>query len=222
MELKLKKAFIFDLDNTLYSEIDYYYLVFKKFSIDKKINDKILIKNLEQIYFNNNGDIFGEVLKKSNLFCIEYKEYLFTLYKTIQCNISIYSEARNLIQLLDKRNKIKGIITNGTVEAQKNKIKNLKIAHNFDFIIFARKWGVDYEKPHPKSFDEALNLSDCLRSEAIFIGDNINTDIVGAKNSEIDYLYLNKNNNLVRKNQNILSINIINSLNDITENLYVD
>ena len=60
----------------------------------------------------------------------------------------------------------------------------------FDTIILSEDAGVN--KPSPQYFDYALRQSGAMRESTLMIGDNLQTDILGALNAGIDALLFNR------------------------------
>ena len=81
------------------------------------------------------------------------------------------------------------IITNGFDEIQNVKLISGEITHYFNHIITSQKAG--HKKPSREIFEYALSLNDLHCGEAIMIGDNLITDIGGARNASIDTVYFN-------------------------------
>lgn len=104
--------------------------------------------------------------KKTNLFpgAIETLKYLFENYKL-------------------------HIITNGFVEVQYIKLRNSGLHTFFDKIIISEEAGSN--KPQRKIFRFALSRTGALANESIMIGDNLETDIKGAKKSGLDQCFFN-------------------------------
>ncbi|MEC0308241.1 HAD family hydrolase [Paenibacillus lautus] len=71
-----------------------------------------------------------------------------------------------------------GIITNGTVQVQEGKIRQLGILEYFDSIVISEEAGV--KKPDPRIYMRALDLLNVLPSETWFVGDHPHNDIIGA------------------------------------------
>ncbi|EAJ2620367.1 HAD family hydrolase, partial [Campylobacter coli] len=114
------KAVIFDLDNTLYDENVYIAEVLdifsKKYSLNFDKNKFIYNKDLR----NKSNDIFSFWLNSINFYSKEYQEELFELYQNISCQLKLYNDAKILLDFLYKKGIKIGILTNGTVKAQKN------------------------------------------------------------------------------------------------------
>lgn len=174
------KSAIFDLDNTLYDENIYYLKVFKKFSDLYDLNFAIFEKAFTNKFRLSTDDIFSDILTKLNFYSVSNQKKLFELYKSINCNIKMYNDAYKILNYLKSRNIKIVIITNGTVDAQRNKVKLLNITKYVDHVIYAREFGKNFEKPNSKPFFEALNILNMQAHEAIYIGDNPYTDIDGA------------------------------------------
>lgn len=97
--------------------------------------------------------------------------------------------ATGLLDYLKPRYKIH-ILSNGFTEMQYQKMDSAGISENyFDNIILSDTVGVN--KPHPDIFAYALNKAGTDKSKVIMIGDNLQTDILGAYNSGIDQIWFN-------------------------------
>lgn len=81
------------------------------------------------------------------------------------------------------------LITNGFEEIQGLKLQSSNITHYFDHIVTSQKAG--HKKPAREIFEYALDLHKHEAQEAIMIGDNLMTDIAGAKNASVDTVFFN-------------------------------
>ena len=81
------------------------------------------------------------------------------------------------------------LITNGFREVQHIKLDKAGIRKYFRNVIISEEVG--YKKPQPEIFHYALELSAAMPSEALMIGDNIETDIKGAAGVGIDQVLFN-------------------------------
>ena len=81
------------------------------------------------------------------------------------------------------------IITNGFDDVQHRKMKAAKIHHFFDKIVTSDSSG--HRKPQKEIFEYALDQAGASISNSIFIGDNLDTDIKGAQNAEMDHIFYN-------------------------------
>ncbi len=82
-----------------------------------------------------------------------------------------------------------GIVTNGFATMQRAKIQHYNLAQHVDFTMVSEEIG--YHKPDPRIFDAALKQAgDISPQQAIFIGDNLQTDIAGALNTGIHPVWI--------------------------------
>jgi YjjG family noncanonical pyrimidine nucleotidase len=83
------------------------------------------------------------------------------------------------------------IVTNGFEEIQGTKIASGGITHFFQGVITSARAGS--KKPDKGIFEFAMKESGSRASESIMIGDNLLTDIAGARNASIDNVFYNPN-----------------------------
>lgn len=81
------------------------------------------------------------------------------------------------------------IITNGFQEIQYTKLRSGKIDHYFEEIFISD--AVGYKKPSKEIFEHVINKHSLAKSGCIMIGDNLLTDIAGARNAGIDAVFFN-------------------------------
>lgn len=79
------------------------------------------------------------------------------------------------------------IITNGFNESQAKKLNASGLTPYFDLIITSETTG--HKKPDARIFQYALDNLGINNHDAIMIGDNPNSDILGAINAKIDQVY---------------------------------
>src|SRR5688500_11477466 len=87
------------------------------------------------------------------------------------------------------RNYTLTVVTNGFEEIQAIKLLSGNITHYFNHVITSQKAG--YKKPAREIFDYALSVNNLQCHEVIMIGDNLITDIAGARNARIDTVFYN-------------------------------
>lgn len=81
------------------------------------------------------------------------------------------------------------VITNGFDEIQQLKLAAGNLHKYFDHIVTSQRAG--HRKPSREIFDFALRHNDTQCHEAIMIGDNLVTDIGGARSANIDAVFFN-------------------------------
>lgn len=81
------------------------------------------------------------------------------------------------------------VVTNGFEEIQAVKLLSGNITHYFDHVITSQKAG--HKKPAREIFEYALSVNNLQCHDVIMIGDNLVTDIGGARNARIDTVFYN-------------------------------
>ena len=81
------------------------------------------------------------------------------------------------------------VVTNGFEEIQSVKLASGNITHYFNHVITSQKAG--FKKPAREIFEYALTLNNLECHEVIMVGDNLVTDIGGARNARIDTVFFN-------------------------------
>jgi putative hydrolase of the HAD superfamily len=81
------------------------------------------------------------------------------------------------------------ILTNGFRETQLSKMKNCDLSKYFKNVFTSETIG--YNKPHPKIFHWAMSSVNGRKDECLMVGDDIDTDILGAKSAGMDQAFFN-------------------------------
>ncbi len=106
------------------------------------------------------------------------------------------------------------IITNGFIEATYNKMNYSGLMAYFkpENIIITENLGV--QKPHKKVFETALSHTNGLAQNALMVGDNMDSDIVGAYNAGIFPIWFNPHREEQFQHENLIEINTLKKLMD--------
>jgi len=175
------KAILFDLDNTLYPEIDFVKSGFKKVAqhISSRYKfeaEKIFYRMLNIMKQYRRGRIFDILLKELNIFSLEKVQLLVYIYRSHKPNIKLYEYVLPTLKKL-KNSSIKiGIITNGIASVQKNKVVALGLENYFNVIIYTDQLGKKFWKPSVIPFEIALELLEVEPYEVGYVGDDISKD----------------------------------------------
>jgi len=92
-----------------------------------------------------------------------------------------------------------GIITNGFDDTQNIKLKYSEIDHYFKWVVTSESSG--YRKPAKGIFDFTLDYSGGSLENIVIIGDNLQTDILGAKNAGWKSVWYNPQKKLIAPSQ---------------------
>lgn len=165
---------VFDLDDTLYNELDYLKSAYKSIAVFLEPH------NWHQLYVK----MFSIYRNKQNVF-----EHIAQLYKIdIDVLIEMYRNHKPVIQLvdgaLDILNAIKskngklGLITDGRSKTQRAKIESLGLSNYFDRIIISEEIGS--EKPNVINYKI---IQDTFPNNTYYyIADNLKKDFIAPNN----------------------------------------
>ena len=210
----MKKAVLFDLDNTLYDydkphekALKEVYKVLKKY-IDISFNRFMKLFDLSKSEIHkelagtasahNRILYFQRLIEKTHntidpkIILRLYKTYWDTFLKNMKKRKGVIDVFRKI-----KKKDIKiVIVTDLTTHIQLRKIEKLKISNYVDFLVTSEEAGS--EKPHSIMFLLALNKLNIIPKDAIMVGDNTVTDIEGANSVGLETVLL-KNKKVIKK-----------------------
>ena len=171
------KVVVFDLDDTLYNEIDY---VKSGFCCVAKVlpNIENAAEKLYKLFMQRKQPI-DELLQAESCFSQNTKEKCLTAYRNQNPDLTLSDSVKKLLLRLKANGYRLGIITDGRTEGQKAKIKALGLNDLVDKIIITDEFGgIQYRKPNPKAFETMRDYFDVRFEEMCYIGDNITKDFI--------------------------------------------
>ncbi len=179
------RAVIFDLDDTLYDEIDYCKSGFN--AVAQFLNQSYPNHPRQAIYQTmvdyfdqgHRGDIFNRTLKNLGVEIDQNAiETLVTVYREHRPTIPVPAETLEVLELLKPQYQL-AILTDGYLPAQKYKLQALNIAHFFDAVVFTEELGREFWKPNPAGFEQIIEKFRISTEQAAYIGDNEQKDFIG-------------------------------------------
>ncbi|MCF8296913.1 MAG: YjjG family noncanonical pyrimidine nucleotidase [Saprospiraceae bacterium] len=207
--MKNYKHLFFDLDRTIYdfdnNAIETFHDIYTIFDLKAKGVDNF--DKFIEIYNQHNNKLWDlyrkeEITKEKlsyyrfELTLNDFGIYDIALAKSISAEYVKISPTKTKLfphchETLDKLQPHFNmhIITNGFEEVQFAKLKNTDLMKYFDKIITSERAGV--KKPEAEIFEYSLNLTGAKAEESLMIGDDINVDIIGARNAGIDQVFVN-------------------------------
>lgn len=170
------KIVVFDLDDTLYKEIDFLKSAFRAISYYIQSRYGIEGLYLDMIRWYEEGkDVFGEILSFFKLG--ETKDELVKLYREHYPSIFLDAETESLLKLIStNRSCVLGLLTDGRIVTQENKIRALGINRYIEKrnTFISEKCG--HSKPDTYSYKMVESLYP--NSDYYYVGDNIEKDFL--------------------------------------------
>ena len=113
------------------------------------------------------------------------------MYSITQANWHLEHDALDTIQKLKSQNYQLGIFSNaGDDKDVQELVESFGIRPYFDFVLTSA--ACYYRKPHPRAFEIALAQWSIEPEEAVMVGDSLGADIYGAKNLNMQTIWLTR------------------------------
>jgi putative hydrolase of the HAD superfamily len=177
------EVLVFDLDDTLVPEHEFVLSGFQ--SVSNWLETKYCLTG----FFEVAWQCFVEG-KRNNVFNLTLEELRFQyepsliqellrIYRQHKPDISLYEDAKWAINYFKNLYQM-GIITDGYLLTQQNKVKALGIEPSFDAIVYSDLYGRDSWKPSPVPYNQIMQLLSCKGKECVYVADNPQKDFVTA------------------------------------------
>lgn len=175
---------VFDLDDTLYDELDYCKSGFKAVSeflagqLPSLPPGRIYAELWSQFSAGNRKTTFNAALNK---LAITYDEKLIRelvrIYRTHKPGIALPHDSRDVLDLLTTRYTL-ALLTDGFLPAQQLKVEALGIAKYFNCIVYTELLGRDCWKPSPAGFEKIIQQLNTPAHSMAYIADNVTKDFI--------------------------------------------
>lgn len=100
----------------------------------------------------------------------------------------VFPYSKEILTYLNEKYRVH-VITNGFNESQAKKIKSSGLDGYFELVVTSETTG--HKKPDPRIFQFAMEKLSTRPEVCLMIGDNPNSDILGAQRAEIDQVFFN-------------------------------
>jgi putative hydrolase of the HAD superfamily len=199
---------IFDVDDTLYDQAQSFHKTVRKLFQEPFSNEEIdqlykVSRKYSEILFDQSeaGEISkfewqtGRIIAACKDFNIpidtEKAAIFHEMYVAEQKNITLFPEVEVLLNALFKEGKQLGILTNGEEKHQAMKIKQLGLSHWIPVEKTFISGTIGHAKPKREVFDFIEEKMDLDQTKTVYIGDNFEKDIIGAKQAGWQAVWMN-------------------------------
>ena len=177
MITKNKTILIFDLDDTLYKEIDFLKSAYKDIAIrlskETTVSFDLILADMLK-YYASGLNVFSKIIHVYAIkkYCVDD---LITIYRNHEPHIVLPKPVENMLFRLKQTVFKVGLITDGRSVQQRNKIKALGLSDYFDDIVISEEFGS--EKPNEANyvfFEERYGHA----MDYIYVADNTQKDFL--------------------------------------------
>ena len=176
--MQRSKVVVFDLDDTLYKEIDFLKSAYRHIA-SLISNTKALEEEMYQLMLEaylNRENAFETVVQEYRLRLFSV-EWMLGVYRNHKPKIALDDDTKNTLDELKKNGVILGIVTDGRLVQQQNKIDSLGLSKYMDVNDIIVNEEEKRFKPDQRSFLYFMNeYGDAC--DYWFIGDNTNKDFL--------------------------------------------
>lgn len=185
------KAVIFDFDHTLYDRDASYAKMLAPFKeelyayLDHDLDDGELLRRMQQAdkdgaYPVGWPDVYKEKIKQGIFKTVPTYEVYMKCIRTHQPrSITLWDDTLDTLTTLRQNGVLLGMLTNGSVKNQTDKLNNTPLAPYFDKIVISGS--LPEGKPHASAFHAVCRELGVAPNEAIYVGDHPINDVEGSK-----------------------------------------
>ncbi|MBN2129103.1 MAG: HAD family hydrolase [Sedimentisphaerales bacterium] len=175
---------VFDLDDTLYDEIEYcrsgLLAVSQHIShlSDATASDLVFAVLWKHFTAGDRTRVFNAALDELHIpWDADLIGGLVDLYRTHVPTIALPPETRSALDELQETHAL-ALLTDGFLPAQKLKVRALGIEDDFRAIVYTEELGRPFWKPSARGFELLLETLDVAASETAYVGDNAIKDFI--------------------------------------------
>lgn len=174
----------FDLDDTLYDEVDYcrsgFAAVAEFISREREeiSSDCVFDALWKQFAGGNRSRTFNAALDETGAsYDDKFISELIDVYRQHKPKIKLPQESRDVLCMLLDRYTL-GLITDGFLPAQRLKVQALGIEKYFECIIYTEELGREFWKPSSAGFEKLMERLNVKPETVVYVADNAKKDFI--------------------------------------------
>ncbi|MGE5297095.1 MAG: HAD family hydrolase [Solirubrobacterales bacterium] len=176
---------IFDLDDTLYDEIDFCRSGFRAAAehvatLSDNLTPQAAFETIWRCFIRGDcGSTFNAALAELGIpIDPPLIHKLVEIYRTHRPTLTLPADSRAVLDELKGRYTL-ALLTDGYLPTQRLKVEALGIEHDFKSILYTEELGREHWKPSPLGFQRLLETLDARPQEAVYVADNQSKDFIG-------------------------------------------
>jgi putative hydrolase of the HAD superfamily len=181
------RAILFDLDNTLYPHLQYVQGAFREMAariaeLAGADPGRVLADMLAtwQERTQRYGQFYRNLLEGLGIWSEPNEREIRGIYHSHVPTLRPFDGVPALLRRLGETRRL-GLLTDGWAPTQRRKLAALGLEPLFHAVLFTGDLGEQYYKPHPRGYRMILEPLAAPPAAAVFVGDNPDTDIRGAR-----------------------------------------
>jgi putative hydrolase of the HAD superfamily len=182
--MALIRGIVFDLDDTLLLERDY---VRTGFLHVAEMLDGVEGLSRDDL-FSHLWDMFEQGVRR-NTFDRLLETYpslthrvrapeLIRAYRTHTASLQLVPGAPELLGELGRKGYRLGLLSDGSLESQRSKVRVLGLEALFEPVVLTDRWSRAFWKPHPRGYEYIAEAWQLLPDQLVYIGDNPKKDFI--------------------------------------------
>lgn len=178
------RAVLFDLDDTLYPELDYVHSGFRavaRFLANFSDERDWFAEMLQILEEEGRGRIFDRVLEQIRPTESLNVHTLLFVYRSHIPEIELPENSLRILRGVRESGCKTGLVTDGCHVVQRNKTQALGMEELMDVIVHTDVLGSGCWKPSPVPFEVAMRMLDLDPGQGVYVGDNPAKDFSGAR-----------------------------------------
>jgi putative hydrolase of the HAD superfamily len=178
------RALVFDLDDTLYPEHEFVLSGFRAVDAWLRLHrgwSGFQESATDAFASGARGNIFDLALRELGFPAnSQLVSEMVRTYREHRPSLTLHPDARRALNHFRGSLKL-GIITDGYLQTQQNKVAALGLDREFDTVICSDQWGREHWKPSPFPYQKLMEALACTGNECLYVGDNPAKDFVTAR-----------------------------------------
>jgi putative hydrolase of the HAD superfamily len=181
------KAVIFDLDDTLYPELDFVRggldaaagILARRHGLDRR---DVAGRMMELLLTRGRGRVFDTIVEELELGAPDrIVPLLLYVYRAHEPRLAPYPDVVPVLRRLNDAGLRIGVLTDGLASVQRRKLDALRLEVPLDPIVFVGELPSAWGKPSAESFAIACDLLDIAPAEITYVGNDPYKDFAGAR-----------------------------------------
>ncbi len=178
------RAIVFDLDDTLFPEHQFVLSGLRTVGewVSTYLSRPGFYAKAEQLFREGRrGNIFNLALDQLGMvYDQKLIANLIDVYRNHKPNLSLYEDASWAIDYYKGKKQL-GILTDGYLETQRNKVEALGLSEIFEAIVYSDEFGREHWKPSEIPYRKLMEKLTCNGDECVYIADNPGKDFISAR-----------------------------------------